>query len=55
MIFPPLTVHENLETGFALLPRSDHRIPDEICDLFPILRDFLHSLMAGNSMNLRYS
>jgi urea transport system ATP-binding protein len=39
MIFPLLTVRENLETGFALLPRADHRIPDEIYDLFPVLRD----------------
>ncbi len=41
-IFPLLTVKENLETGFACLPRSEHRIPDEIFDLFPILRDFLN-------------
>ncbi|MEL6643291.1 MAG: urea ABC transporter ATP-binding subunit UrtE [Pseudomonadota bacterium] len=40
-IFPLLTVKENLETGFACLPRSEHRIPDEIFDLFPILKDFL--------------
>jgi len=40
-IFPLLTVRENLETGFACLPRSEHRIPDEIFELFPILRDFL--------------
>lgn len=42
MIFPLLTVRENMETAFALLPRSEHRIPDEIYALFPILRDFLH-------------
>ena len=41
-IFPLLTVRENLETGFACLPKSEHRIPDEIYDLFPILKDFLH-------------
>ncbi len=40
-IFPLLTVRENLETGFACLPRSEHRIPDEIFELFPILKDFL--------------
>lgn len=40
-IFPLLTVRENLETGFACLPPSEHRIPDEVFDLFPILRDFL--------------
>ena len=42
MIFPLLTVRENLETGFALLPRSEHRIPDEIYGLFPVLRDMTH-------------
>ena len=42
MIFPLLTVRENMETAFALLPRSEHRIPDEIYDLFPILKTFLN-------------
>ena len=42
MIFPLLTVRENLESAFAVLPRADHRIPDEIYTLFPILKDFLH-------------
>ena len=42
MIFPLLTVSENLETAFAVLPKSEHRIPDEIFTLFPILKDFLH-------------
>ena len=41
-IFPFLTVRENLETGFACLPRSEHRIPDDLFDLFPILKDFLN-------------
>ena len=41
-IFPLLTVRENLETGFACLPRSEHVVPDEIFELFPILKDFLH-------------
>ncbi len=40
-IFPFLTVQENLETGFACLPKSERRIPDEIFELFPILKDFL--------------
>ncbi|WP_170370341.1 urea ABC transporter ATP-binding subunit UrtE [Ruegeria arenilitoris] len=40
-IFPFLTVRENLETGFACLPRSEHRIPDYIFELFPILKEFL--------------
>ena len=41
-IFPFLTVQENLETGFACLPRDQHRVPGEIFDLFPILKEFLH-------------
>ena len=41
MIFPLLTVRENLETAFAVLPRAEHRIPDEMFTLFPILKDFL--------------
>ena len=39
MIFPLLSVRENLETGFALLPKSEHRVPEEIYDLFPMLKD----------------
>jgi urea transport system ATP-binding protein len=42
MIFPLLTVRENLETAFAVLPRAQHRIPDEVFMLFPILKDFMH-------------
>jgi len=37
-IFPLLTVTENLQTGFACLPRSDHLIPERIYDLFPVLK-----------------
>ncbi|HZB93841.1 MAG TPA: urea ABC transporter ATP-binding subunit UrtE [Stellaceae bacterium] len=40
-IFPRLSVLENLETGFATLPRGQRRIPDEIFELFPVLRDML--------------
>ncbi|MEO9574912.1 MAG: urea ABC transporter ATP-binding subunit UrtE [Lentilitoribacter sp.] len=40
-IFPFLTVKENLETGFACLPRSERSVPEEIFDLFPILKEFL--------------
>ena len=39
MIFPLLTVRENLETAFAVLPRGERVIPDEIYDLFPVLKD----------------
>ncbi|MEJ6397129.1 urea ABC transporter ATP-binding subunit UrtE [Yoonia sp. 208BN28-4] len=38
-IFPLMTVEENLETGFACLPRSDRTIPDDIFDLFPVLAE----------------
>ena len=40
-IFPLLTVKENLETGFAPLPRSERTIPEEIFDLFPVLKSML--------------
>jgi len=40
-IFPLLTVRENLETGFAVLPRRERRIPDEVFTLFPVLRDMM--------------
>ena len=39
MIFPLLTVRENLETGLACLPRSERLVPDAIFDLFPVLKD----------------
>lgn len=38
-IFPLLTVRENLETGFACLPKGERRIPDEIFELFPVLKE----------------
>lgn len=38
-VFPMMTVLENMQTGFACLPKSDHFIPDEIFDLFPVLRE----------------
>ena len=41
-IFPFLTVQENLETGFACLPSGERHIPDEIFELFPILKQFLN-------------
>src|SRR3978361_2231835 len=40
-VFPLLTVKENLETGFAVLPRGERRVPDEIFDLFPILKTMM--------------
>lgn len=40
-IFPLLTVRENLETGYAGLPRSDRNVPDYIFELFPVLKSML--------------
>lgn len=40
-IFSQLSVLENLKTGFAVLPRSERRIRDEIFELFPVLRQML--------------
>ncbi len=40
-IFPRLTVRENLETGFAAVPRRQRTLPDEIFTLFPVLQDML--------------
>lgn len=40
-IFPMLTVRENLETGFGCLPSHEKFIPDEIYDLFPVLKTML--------------
>ena len=40
-IFPLLTVLENLQTGFAALPRALRHIPDDIYELFPVLKDML--------------
>ena len=37
-IFPLLTVRENLETGFAVLARGKRTFPDDMYDLFPILK-----------------
>ncbi len=41
-IFSQLTVKENMQSGFAVLPRGQRKIPDEIFDLFPILRKMMH-------------
>jgi urea transport system ATP-binding protein len=41
-IFPLLSVRENLETGFSLLPRRERRIPDEVFELFPVLAEMMN-------------
>ena len=40
-IFPLLTVRENLMTGFAPLARKLHALPDEIFELFPVLKTMM--------------
>lgn len=40
-IFPLLTVKENLQTGFSVLPRGRRAIPPDIFELFPVLKDML--------------
>lgn len=40
-IFPLLTVRENLETGFAILPRGERRVPEQVFELFPVLKTML--------------
>ncbi len=40
-IFPLLTVKENLETGFAPLKRGEKTIPEEVFELFPVLKSML--------------
>ena len=40
-IFPLLTVQENLRTGFAPLARGERRVPEEVFELFPVLKSML--------------
>ena len=40
-IFPLLTVEENLETGYARLPRARHGVGGELFELFPVLKSML--------------
>ena len=47
MIFPKLTVEENLRVGLQARADGVKKIPDEIYEPFPILRDFL-SRKGGN-------
>jgi urea transport system ATP-binding protein len=41
-IFPLLTVQENLQTGYAAIPRANRSIPDDIFSLFPVLSSMLN-------------
>ena len=40
-IFPLLTVRENLMTGFAPVARKLQNIPDEVFELFPVLKSMM--------------
>src|SRR5262249_57479928 len=40
-IFPLLTVEENLQTGYARLPRELRSIGEELFELFPVLKSML--------------
>ena len=40
-VFAMMTVMENLQTGFACLPKSERQVPDMIFDLFPVLGEML--------------
>ena len=40
-IFPLLTVKENIEVGYAPLPRGQRSTPPEIFDMFPVLKQML--------------
>ena len=40
-IFPLLTVSENLQTGFAPLKPADRKVPEEVFELFPVLKTML--------------
>ena len=41
-VFPLLTIQENLETGYACLPKDEHEIPDHIFELFPVLKQMIN-------------
>src|SRR3954467_14954788 len=41
-IFPLLSVRENLETGYAPVKRKDRFVPDEVFEIFPVLKSMMH-------------
>ena len=41
-IFPLLTVRENMETGFACLDKGARKVPEEMFELFPVLKEMQH-------------
>jgi urea transport system ATP-binding protein len=41
MIFPLMTVEENLMTGLGVLPKEARSLPDDIFELFPVLAEMM--------------
>lgn len=41
MIFPLMSVEENLMTGLGVLPKDQRTLPDHIFELFPVLADMM--------------
>lgn len=41
-IFPLMTIQENLETGFACLPKDEHFVPEHVFELFPVLKQMIN-------------
>ena len=58
-IFPLLTVQENLATGFAPLSRDQRKIPEELYELFPVLKSMLGrrggDLSGGQQQQLAFA
>ena len=44
-VFPMMTVQENLETGFACLPKSEHEVPEFVFELFPVLKEMRYVII----------
>ena len=41
-IFPLLSVRENMEIGFSCLSKGERRLPEELFELFPVLKEMQH-------------
>ena len=58
MIFPFLTVKENLETGFNCVSKANRVVADEIFELFPVLKEMESrrggDLSAGQQQQLAF-
>ncbi len=56
MIFPQMTVEENLQSGTLVLGKGVQPLPDDIFEWFPVLRDRMHqkggTLSGGEQQQL---